>query len=267
MVQADSLLYADDLSDLTVYQQVKSVTSTTTFTLMDVADGPKTLLQIQGSGWYWDDAGANYHGGYTITKDGTTSNARSVNANINSQDGAGDSITVNVVPPIRYDSSIKVDWTAAATGQQLTQNARTLGSGPHSMIVVKEGEPIYLMAKNLSEEQIESFNVPEGYEIVQDVTIEHNRPQTRGMWDGEKVVDHPYEKPFHETLDKLNAKARGIGVQKVLDEIEKAPTPYQNVFDGELPKEDPVEEAIQFWKEREEEKISKLSLSDIRSGK
>jgi len=86
------------------------------------------------------------------------------------------------------------------------------------------------------------------------------------VWDGdrEEVVDHPFEKPFHETLDKLSQKARRTSVQDVIDEIEKNPTPFNNVFKGELPRENPVEEAIQFWKEREEKRTSKLSLSEIR---
>jgi len=54
-------------------------------------------------------------------------------------------------------------------------------------------------------------------------------------------------------------------VEGIIGRIEKNPTAYDGVFQGELPQEDPVEEAIQFWYEREKERGTDLSqLKKIR---
>jgi len=136
----------------------------------------------------------------------------------------------------------------------------------HSAAVVEDGEPVYMAAENVSEETIEGMNVPSGYKVVK-AEIDHPNPQTRGMWDDDKgkVVDHPYWKPFHDTLDKLDGMRRRIGSQNLLGKIEEDPTPFENIFEGENPMEDPVEEAVQFWYEREkEESIGLSELNRIR---
>jgi len=142
-----------------------------------------------------------------------------------------------------------------------------LGSGPHSIAVVKDGSRVYMTATNLSERTIEQMNVPKGYKIVKNPEIDHPFPQTKGMWDDdkEKVVDHPYWKPFHDTLEKLNEMRRRAGSQGVIEKIERNPTSFENILERENPMENPVEEAVQFWYEREKEQGTDLSeLEKIR---
>jgi len=255
----------DDLSDVSEYMQNKSAASVTEYTLLDVSNGPKTVLMIEGYGHDIRDTTASYsHRLGPVTIDGASNNPYPAEAGL-AQDSAGDTFaTAFTGPPFRYDNSLKVEWEHTGTGHYVYVCARILGSGPHSIAVVKDGEPVYLEAAKLSEETIERMNVPAGYKIVRNPEIAHESPQTKGMWDDdrEEVVDHPYRKPFHDTLEKLNERARITTVKEVLDEIEKNPTPFDGVRE-ELPGEDPVEEAVQFWYEREKEKM--VSLEDIRS--
>lgn len=242
----------------------------TEYTLLDVSDGPKTVLSLWALGNYPNDTAGNYRAIGPITIDGTEVSVYPAGEHWSAQDTAADAIASLPCVPLRYDSSLKVEWEHNGSGNWVTVGAFILGSGPHSIAVVKDGEPVYMMAENLSEETIEGMNVPSGYKIVRNPSISHSDPMGGGMWDDdrEKVVAHPYWEPFHNTLDKLEEMARGAGVQRVLDEIEKNPTAYENVFGGKLPQEDPVEEAVQFFYEREKEKMVELSeLERIREGK
>jgi len=172
------------------------------------------------------------------------------------------------IHPIRYDDSLKVEWSQWGTGRRVVANAYILGSGPHSIAVVKDGEPVYSRAFNVGEDAVESIGVPEGYKIVIDPAIDHPDPQTKGMWDDskEKVVDHPYWKPFHDALDKLDGMRRRVGSRPVLEKIDKNPTGFENILEGKNPMENPVEEAIQFWYEREAERTVDLKeLDTLRS--
>jgi len=259
----------DDLSDVSLYFQIKSPTTVTEYTLLDVSDGPKTAIKTWGIGSDFRDTDNTRYGLFDLTIDGNATKSLNPDDNFVCEDAADDTNVFNMLPPIRYDDSLKIEWEHDGDGHNVHLASKILGSGPHSIAVVKDGEPVYAVAINLSEATIESMSVPSGYKIVKNPKIDHPNPQTRGMWDDskEEVVDHPYWKPFHDTLDKLSAMARRRGVQTVLNEIEKNPTPYNGVFGGGLPKENPVEEAIQFWKEREEERTSELSLSDIRKSR
>jgi len=257
----------DDISDVSIYRQIKSPAAQTNYTLLDVSDGPKVLTNLVAVGYNFRDAHSNT--GSTIgpvTIDGTQTVSWPSAVPYYGDANTGDVLPIVVSPPVRYDSSLKVEWQQTGTGNDVMALAFILGSGPHSVAVVKDGEPVYMTAENLSERTIEGMNVPKGYKIVKNPEIDHPNPQTVGMWDDDRgeVVDHPFEKPFHETLDKLNRMSRRTSVQDVLDRIDKNPTPYENVFEGELPREDPVEEAIQFWYEREKENSQTLDLGSIR---
>jgi len=260
--------HEDDLSDVSVYYQRKNPASVTDYVLLDVSDGPKTVLQLCAFGYMVRTTGDLWNRLGPVTVDGTANSVYPSSDPYIPQNDAGDYINTVVGYPIRYDSSFKVEWRHNGSDYYVLVYSVILGSGPHSIAVVKDGEPVYMTAENLSEETIEGMNVPSGYKIVRDPDIAHEDAQNRGMWDDskEEVVDHPYWKPFHDTLDRLNEMASRTRIQDVLDEIDKNPTSFENLLGGELPKEDPLEEAIQFWKEREEERTSELSLSDIRKG-
>jgi len=257
----------DDLSDVTIYEQRKSPAAITEYVLLDVSDGPKTVTTLGGVGNKVNSTAGDSRRLGPVTIDGNSiAEFPATGVDWAYQNDAPSGCTFIPPVPLRYDSGLKVEWEHSGTGNIARTFAFILGSGPHSIAVVRDGEPVYMTAKNLSEEAIEGMNVPNGYKIVRNPGITHEEPQTRGMWDDskEEVVDHPFEKPFHETLDKLSQKAKRTSVQDVIDEIDKNPTAYDNVFEGELPRENPVEEAVQFWKEREEKRTSKLDLSDIR---
>jgi len=64
----------DDLSDVSTYLQYKNPTSVTEYVLLDVADGPKTCLNIYGMGnTIFDTAGTSTGLMGPITVDGTVS--------------------------------------------------------------------------------------------------------------------------------------------------------------------------------------------------
>jgi len=257
----------DDLSDVSTFYQRKAPTAETEYTLCDLTDGPKTVLSIGAIGDA--DRPQTPAGNPTrvrVTVDGTASDYPSTN-DYWARDRGGDPQVIYCGYPIRYDSSMKVEWLHGGDGDESTVWAWILGSGPYNIAVVKDGEPVYITASNLSEETIEGMNVLSNYRIVRNPDITHPDPQNRGMWDDdkEKVVDHPYWKPFHDTLDKLDAMRRRVGSQGVLEEIKKNPTSFENMLEGENPMEDPVEEAIQFWYERErKESVSLSELDRIR---
>jgi len=259
--------HEDDFSDLSLYYQRKAPTAVTEYTLVDVSDGPKTVVcgMVVGQVLYATDGTADRIG--PVTVDGTANTYHPGNKAFNAQDANGAWYNLLRLLPVRYDSSYKVEWEHEGDGDTSTAYVFILGSGPHSVAVVKDGEPVYMTAENLSERTIEEMSVPSGYRIVRDPEITHEDPQTKGMWDDdeERIVDHPYWKPFHETLDKLGSMAMRSSVEGIIGRIEKNPTAYDGVFQGELPQEDPVEEAIQFWYEREKERGTDLSqLKKIR---
>jgi len=260
----------DDFSDVSIYFQRKNVTSVTEYVLCDLTDGPKTVLVLAGCGFRLDPTRADvYHRIGPVTVDGTSNPDYPSGDRYFPEDGAGDNITNTVGFPFRYDSSLKVEWEHSGSGYNIIVYAHILGSGPHSVAVVKDGEPVYMTARNLSEGTIESMNVPKGYKVVKNPKIDHPEPQTKGMWDDDKerVVNHPYWKPFHETLDRLDGMRRRAGSQGVIEKIERNPTSFENVLEGENPMEDPVEEAVQFWYEREKEQgVSLSELDKIRGG-
>jgi len=260
----------DDLSDVSVYYQYKNPGTATEYTLLDVTNGPKTLLTGRAVGHYFQSqSDVNWNIG-PITVDGSvTSVFPNIDFYARSEDQGGNLIGALFLPPLRYDSSLKVEWQHGGSGYYVTVAAFILGSGPHNVAVVKDGEPVYMSAQNLSEATIEQMNVPKGYKIVKNPEIDHPEPQTRGMWDDDKeeVVDHPYWEPFHDTLEKLDGMRRRAGSQKVIEKIERNPTSFENMLEGENPMEDPVEEAVQFWYEREKEQSTDLSeLDRIRGG-
>jgi len=257
----------DDLSDVSVYHQRKNPSSVTDYTLVDVTDGPKTVLNIPFSGHNILTTAGDAGRIGPVTIDGTANDYSSPDNHV-VQDSAGDYVIGFGGLPFRYDSSLKVEWEQPGTGHYVVVDCYILGSGPHTAAVVRDGEPVYMTAQNLSEETIEEMNVPKGYKIVRNPDITHPNPQSRGMWDDdkEKVVDHPYFKVFHDTLDKLNGMRRRVGSRNVLERIEKNPPSYENVLEGENPMEDPVEEAVQFWYEREQKRSTELKeLEELRS--
>jgi len=251
----------DDLTDVSVYHQLKSPSSTTDYVLLDLSDGPKNVLQLFAIGYVPGNTAGNWYKIGPVTIDGTANDTFPISDDLQTEDNAGNVAATVISPPFRYDSTLKVEWEHYGAGEVVTVCSYHLGSGPYSIAVVQDGKPVYMTAENLSEETVEGMNVPSGYGIVRNPDISHPKPQSKGMWDDDRgeVVDHPYWKPFHETLDKLNAMSRRISVQDVLDKIEKNPTSFENVFQGELPRENPVEEAVQFWKEREEDRGLDLS--------
>jgi len=259
--------HEDDLSDVSVYFRRDSPTTATSYVVCDLSDGPKTCLNLGGKGYRVGNEVDEYAMG-PITVDGvSTAEFPSTDA-YQTGDDAGD--VENFIPgyPIRYDDTLKVEYTHNGSGKQCIAYALVLGSGPHSVAVVKDGEPVYMTAENVSEETMEGMGVPDGYKVVKDPEIDHPNPQIRGMWDDDKeeVVDHPYWKPFHDTLDRLDGMRRRVGTQAVIEKIERNPTPFENVLEGENPMEDPVEEAVQFWYERESERTTELEeLEELRS--
>jgi len=254
----------DDLGDVSVYFQRKSPTAETNYVLLDVSDGPKTCLNIAAGGQYLMTTERNTNRIGPVTVDGVATSDFPTSNEYRLQVAGGSGSSFMASYPIRYDDSLKIEWRHAGTGNDISVFAFILGSGPHSIAVVKDGEPVYMTAENVGEEQIESMNVPNGYEIARNPGITHEDPQIRGMWDGSKgeVVDHPYWKPFHNTIDKLNGMRRRTGSQAVLEKIEENPTSFENMLEGEIPMEDPVEEAIQLWYEREMEESASLSELD-----
>jgi len=259
----------DDLSDVSIYHQKKNPTSVTEYVLLDISDGPKTMLTAGAFGCHpYDTAATNPGAIGPVTVDGQSNSVYPSSATgYWSGDTAGDNKSDMVGYPIRYDDSLRVEWEHNGSGEHVTVFAHILGSGPHSIAVVKDGKPVYMTAENLSEATIGEMNVPSGYKIVKNPEIDHPNPQTRGAWDDDKgkVVDHPYWEPFHDTLDKLDGMRRRAGSQSVLEKIERNPTSFENMLEGENPMEDPVEEAVQFWYEREKERTTGLSeLKEIR---
>jgi len=261
----DTVSEENDLSDVSYYYQWKTATTVTEYVLVDVSDGPKTVLQVSALGERIANTAGDTDRIGPITVDGTKVGAYPAAEHFSARNANNYRIPTFTGFPFTYDSSLKVEWETRGT-YYVCAYAFILGSGPHSVAVVKDGEPVYMTAGNLSEETIEEMNAPSGYEIVKHPSIDHPDPQTRGMWDADKeeVVDHPFLKPFHDTLDRLDEMSRRETVQKVLDKIDEKPTSYEGVLEGEMPREDPVEEAIQFWYEREKERTSKLSLGDLR---
>jgi len=170
----------DDLSDVSLYFQKKGPASVTEYTLLDIADGPKTCLVLAGQGNNFRDTAATKEGLLDLTIDGTSTLSLNPGSGFTNQDQGSSWVTFNVLPQIRYDSTFRVDWEHTGTGNYVNLFAKILGSGPHSAAVVRDGEPVYMTAVNLSETTIEGMGVPEGYRVVMDPEIDHPNPQTRG---------------------------------------------------------------------------------------
>jgi len=258
----------DDLGDFSVYWQNKSAAAVTEYTLLNVSDGPKTVLNVSFTGWRFETTGGVTEKIGPVTIDGNVVSRFPSTDSYYGETAGGNLYGQLNSLPFRYDSSLKIEWEHAGTGNNVTGWAFVLGSGPHSIAVVRDGEPVYMTAENLSEEQIDGMDVPDGYKIVRNPDISHEDPMNRGMWDDSEgeVVDHPYWKPFHDTLDKLDGMGGKAGSQAVIEKIEKNPTAFEGVLAGENPMEDPVEEAVQFWYERERERSPDLSeLEEIRN--
>lgn len=255
----------DDLGDVSVFNQRENPTAGTSYTLLDVSDGPKTLLTLWGKGYGWRNKSGGTTGNWILTVDGTTSDPYPGLISGNVQDNAGYYEHFNTFGPIRYDSSLKVDWWHNGSGNNVNHFAFILGSGPHSIAVVRDGEPIYMTAENLSEETIEGMGVPSGFKIVRNPEIDHPNPQTRGMWDDDRreVVDHPYWKPFHDKLDEVRRLAKLHSEATVAKKIrgssrlpgdvglEWSPNPHG--------REDPEADAVEWWLKSLEEEAKRLS--------
>jgi len=262
----------DDLSDVSVYHQLKGPDAVTEYTLLDVTDGPKTVIGGEMIGdSATDTAATENHVIGPVTVDGVANDLFPANiANYGlGQDNATDYYAGFAVPPIRYDSSLKVEWEHRGTGRQTHVCFLILGSGPHSIAVVKDGEPVYMQARNVSEETIEEMNVPSGYRIVRNPDITHPNPQTLGMWDDDKeeVVDHPYWKPFHDKLDEVRRLARLHSEETVRRKVAGTPKlPGDVKPDWPLPENhqdrDPEFDACEWWVRKLEQTRKRLPELD-----
>jgi len=257
----------DDIGDVSFFYQRKAPTAVTDYTALDVADGPKTCLNIVSIGGHpANTAGDTFRIG-PVTIDGTANANWPSNLRFVTDNQAGNPITIAVSPPFRYDSSLKVEWEHEGDGDDITVYGCILGSGPHSIAVVKDGEPVYMMATNLSEEQIENMNIPSGYKIVKNPDISHEDPQNAGMWDDSKgeVVDHPYWKPFYEALDNARITSRQFGFREFIANIDtpssrgkipfSTPDPSKGTYPPDESSDTPVEDAVRFLKKQKEEEL------------
>ena len=174
----------DDLSDVSVYQQVQAPGSQTTYTLLDVSDGPKVLMSLYGVGQTWQDPTNGNAGRWRFTIDGNTSVFPPGTTNLDAQDGGGDRFRSNSFSALRYDSSLKIEWEhrGGAGDGDVTQIAYVQGSGPHSVAVVADGESAYSAAYNLNGQQIEGMTAPDGYQIVKNPDFNGLDP-FNAVWD------------------------------------------------------------------------------------
>lgn len=173
---------ADDFSDVSVYQQRQNPGSQTTYTLLDVSDGPKVVQLVQGDGYWWADKNNNRRGSWLISRDGTSTvwPPSSVTGNWAPEDTTGDATISNSYPLIYYDSSFKVEWLHGGTSDLVVQTAYVKGSGPHFAVVVADGEGPYSTAQNVNDEQIEAMNAPDGYKVVKNPAVADD---VSSIWD------------------------------------------------------------------------------------
>jgi len=241
----------DDLSDVSLYYQQKSPTAETQYTLLDLSNGPRIFLNHYGGGYSFTGVSGGKDGTVELTVDGvTTDQFPEVESYVCENENAYLNILMASYP-IRYDETLRLRWIHKGTGCWVTMEARVLGSGPHSIAVVREGEPVYMQARNLSDDDIESLEVPSGYQILKNPEIDHPNPQTLGMWDGEKVVDHPYWRPFHDKLRELNSMRtrHGAAVREKVEKSERLPGDVD--LEWPLPEDheerDPEGDAMEWW--------------------
>jgi len=257
----------DDLSDVTTYHQRKSVTSATDYVLLNVSDGPKTVLNLTSHGFHANTTAGDASRIGPVTIDGT-SNSDFPSANdFTGKDSNGYWQTRIPGFLFRYDDSLKVEWQHGGTGQYVVTACMVLGSGPHSIAVVKDGEPVYMQAENIGEHQIENMDVPNGYKIVRDPNITHEDPQNKGMWDDskEEVVDHPYWKPFYDALEDARVTSRQFGFREFMRNVNNpsdrgeipfsTPDPSKGTYPPEESSDTPVNDAVRFLKEREDQRL------------
>lgn len=219
VVPAASL--SDDLSDVTVHYQEKSSGSTSEFTLVNVSNGPKTVLAMHGAGDSINTTAGSSDRMGPVTVDGT-SNSDYPSAESYNADNQGGTLAVNIPGfAIRYDSSFKVEWEHGGTGRTVEVAAFVLGSGPHNAAIVQDGSRVYSVHRNLSDADINALSAPSGYKVVKNPGISHPDPMVRGSWDdaNTQVVDHPYWKDFHDHLDNIRALGRHHGRDQVLSNV------------------------------------------------
>jgi len=211
---------SDDLSDVSITFQRKSPTSTTEFTLVDVSDGPKTVID----GYVAGGSNIRTHGGNphrigTVTIDGNSIASYPTGDTYLAKDGAGNGYTVVSIPPTHYDSSIKVQYEHSGDGLHTIAYLAIAGSGPHSAAIVADGEPVYSVHYNLNEEQIDQLTPPDGHKVVRNPGLSHPDPMVRGEWDDTTGTcqTSDFRGPFYDTLDRLRALSAHFGRQPILD--------------------------------------------------
>jgi len=213
---------ADDLSDVTTHYQIKTPTSETTYTLFSVTNGPKVMLNVVMSGYAFRQPSSGEYYVVDLDVDGTTDTAYPSDNQHGGRDGNSDSAGILSGYPVQYDSSLQLDWRHNGSGEAVTAGAFVLGSGPHNAAIVQDGQPVYSVHQNLSDDQIEDLTPPSGYDVVKNPEITHPDPMTRGMWDdaNSTVTDHPYWSRFHDALDNIRAVADQYGKREFLANVD-----------------------------------------------
>jgi hypothetical protein len=177
-----------DFSDVSVFYQDVAPSSKGQYTLLDLSDGPKTVLSLHGFGWNWEDKTSSNVGSWTITRDGTTSTFPGGSARRVEVEG-GARADRAITGPFRYDNTLKIEWEHGGTSQPVLQEAHILGSGPHWAAVVSNGECPYSTARNVSTDQISAMNPPDGYSIVTDPDVSDSVDDVwDAVWDAEKEM-------------------------------------------------------------------------------
>jgi len=262
----------DDLGDVSVFDQHATDAAETNYTLLNVSDGPKTVLGIFALGDRFMNQNRNTFRVGPVNVDGTSNTSYPPSGYYRGETGGGYKYGAILSFPIRYDVSLTVKWRHGGTGNEEMTAVAILGSEDKSVAVVKDGEPVYMQAgPHLSGDTIESMEVPKGFKKVVNPEIDHENPQTRGMWDDDRkeVVDHPYLKPFHEKLDELRALSRHHGRETVHRKVKgSSKLPGDVKPDWPLPEDhdsrDPELDAVEWWmKNLEEERRQLPGLEEV----
>jgi hypothetical protein len=181
---------ADDFSDVSFYQQIKSPSNKTTYTLLDVSDGPKVVDggKIVG-GDNIRDGDDDKEGVIDVNIDGVTTSRYPGNTSQRFNDSAGNTLTNIYIPSVRYDTSLKIEWTHTGDSNQVSAFLAVHGSGPHWIAVVKDGSEPYSIARNVSDKQIEQMAFPDGYQIAKNPTTSDDVSDIwEAVWDADKQM-------------------------------------------------------------------------------